>query len=187
MVSITLCRIVCGLSWKVYGQENIPPKACVIISNHQSTWETFFLQTLITPQSLVLKRELLLIPFFGWALRAINPIAINRSTPKEAIHQIRTKGLLSLKNNISVLIFPEGTRSQGCKLGRFSRGGVLLACLSNVDILPIAHNAGKYWPSNRWIIKPGTIQVYIGKPIKTLDKDATEVNNTAREWIASKI
>ncbi|MDP0587965.1 MAG: lysophospholipid acyltransferase family protein [Candidatus Endonucleobacter bathymodioli] len=187
LVSINLCRVICGLRWKVHGQENIPSKACVIISNHQSTWETFFLQTIITPQSLVVKRELLLIPFFGWALRAINPIAINRSTPREAIQQVKIKGLAYLQDNVSVLVFPEGTRNQSGKLGKFSRSGALLACTSNVDILPIAHNAGKFWPGNRWIVTPGTIQVFIGHPIKTSDKDATEANNAAREWICSKI
>ena len=184
LVAVYLCRFICGIRWEIHGKENIPEKPCVIISNHQSTWETFFLQTLITPQTQVLKRELLAIPFFGWALRAVKPIAINRDDPREALHQVRKQGKESLNNNISVLIFPEGTRNPNGSLGKFSRGGAGLACSSDVDILPIAHNAGEYWPSNHWLKKPGTIQVFIGDVIKTEGKGAAEVNNEAREWIS---
>ena len=185
--AIYLCRWICGVHWEVHGKENIPEKACVIISNHQSSWETFFLQTLITPQTQVLKRELLSIPFFGWALRASKPIAINRNDPREAIQLVRSKGKESLKNNISVLIFPEGTRKPNGQLGKFSRGGLGLACAANVDILPVAHNAGAYWPSNSWIKKPGTIQVFIGETIKTEGKEPAEVNDEAREWISQAL
>ncbi|MDD7805972.1 MAG: lysophospholipid acyltransferase family protein [Endozoicomonas sp. (ex Botrylloides leachii)] len=185
--AIYLCRWICGVRWQVHGFENIPERPCVIISNHQSSWETFFLQTLVTPQNQVLKRELLNIPFFGWALRAIKPITINRSDPREAIKLVRTQGKALLDNDIPVLIFPEGTRNPNGELGKFSRGGSGLACSANVDILPIAHNAGKYWPNNRWIKTPGSIQVFIGKPMTTNGKGSAEVNNEVREWIAKKL
>ncbi len=186
-VAIVLCRVICGVSWKVYGKENIPKRPCVIISNHQSTWETFFLQTLISPQIQVLKQELLSIPFFGWALRTTKPIAIDRKDPRGAMQKVRKQGKESLNKKLSVLIFPEGTRNPVGKLGKFSRGGASLACTSGVDILPIAHNAGKHWPNKDWIKKPGTIEVHIGEVITTEGKGPAEATNEARNWIAATL
>ena len=182
-VAIALCRVICGIRWKVYGMDNIPNQPCVIISNHQSTWETFFLQTIVSPQTQVLKKELLSIPFFGWVLRTTKPIAIDRKDPRAAMQRVRKLGLKSLANQVSVLIFPEGTRNPHGKLGKFSRGGASLACTSGVGVLPVAHNAGQFWPHKSWVKKPGTIEVFIGEAIKTDGKGPAEVNNEAREWI----
>ncbi|WP_330925080.1 lysophospholipid acyltransferase family protein [Candidatus Sororendozoicomonas aggregata] len=187
LVSIYLCRVICGVRWEVHGKENIPDKGCVIISNHQSTWETFFLQTLLTPQTQVLKKELLSIPFFGWALRSIKPIAIDRKDPLGALQRIKRQGLSSLKKGVSVLIFPEGTRSHPGKVGKFSRGGAGLACSAGVDILPIAHNAGHHWPKDRWTKTPGTIHVHIGPVITTEDKGPAAANNQARDWVENTL
>lgn len=182
-VAVWLCRLICGVRWQVHGGESIPQQPCVIISNHQSTWETFFLQTLISPQVQVLKKELLSIPFFGWALHTTRPIAINRKDPRDAMQRVRKQGAASLALGVSVLIFPEGTRNPGGQLGKFSRGGAGLACSGGVPVLPIAHNAGDYWPNNRWIKKPGTIDVYIGDLIATENRGPAEVTCQARDWI----
>lgn len=186
-VSIHLCRLICGVRWEVHGIENIPKQTCVILSNHQSSWETFFLQTILTPQTQVVKKELLSVPFFGWALRAANPIAINRTAIRESIQLINNLGKQSIKNNITVSVFPEGTRNPSGQLGKFSKSGASLACSSKVDILPIAHNSGEFWPNECWIKKPGVIQVFIGSVIKTGGKTPSEANNEVRAWILSML
>ena len=183
IVTVNLCRIICGVRWEVSGQENIPEQPCVVISNHQSTWETFFLQTLLTPQTQVLKQELLKVPFFGWALASTKPIAIDRSDVRKSLHQVRDQGKQSLLHGVWVLIFPEGTRIAPGKLGKFTRGAAGLAHAAESNILPIAHNAGVYWPMDSWIKKPGTINVAIGPVINAAEISVAEANDQARDWI----
>ena len=183
VVTVNLCRFICGVRWEVNGQENIPEEPCVVLSNHQSTWETFFLQTLLTPQTQVLKQELLRIPFFGWALASTKPIAIDRSDVRKSLHQVRDQGKESLKHKVWVLVFPEGTRISPEKPGKFSRGGAGLAHAAESNILPIAHNAGIYWPMDSWIKTPGTIKVTIGPIIETKELSVAKANDQARNWI----
>ncbi|USE36677.1 1-acyl-sn-glycerol-3-phosphate acyltransferase [Endozoicomonas sp. SCSIO W0465] len=187
MVSVYLCRLICGIRWEVKGSENIPNTPCVIISNHQSTWETLYLQTLLTPQTQVIKQELLKIPFFGWAFKKIKPIAINRKDARQALQQVREQGKAALEHNVWVLIFPEGTRTPPGEPGKFSRGGAGLAKAADVDILPIAHNAGVFWPNDSWLKRPGTIQVEIGPVINTETLSVAEVNDATRNWIAEAL
>lgn len=125
--AIWLTRVVAGIRYEVRGLENIPEKPCVILSKHQSTWETFFLSGFFEPLSQVLKRELLYVPFFGWALALLKPIAIDRSQPKLALKQLAKQGDECLKKGAWVLIFPEGTRIPVGQMGKFSRGGTALA------------------------------------------------------------
>ena len=183
VVAINLCRLICGIRWQVKGKEHIPDTACVVISNHQSTWETFFLQTLLSPQTQVVKQELLQIPFFGWALKAINPIAINRQNARRALEQVREQGKVALAKGIWVLIFPEGTRTPSGTLGKFSRGGAGLAKAASVHVLPVAHNAGTCWPHKSWLKHPGTIQVEICPVIDTEHLSVAEVNDAAQHSI----
>lgn len=187
VVTIYLCRLICGVRWEVKGKENIPDKTCVVISNHQSTWETFFLQTLLTPQTQVIKQELLKIPFYGWAFSKIKPIAINRKDIRQSLQQVRDQGKAALDQGVWVLIFPEGTRTPPGAPGKFSRGGAGLAKAAEVDILPIAHNAGSFWPNNGWLKIPGTIRVEIGPVIKTEPLSVAEANDEARSWIANSL
>ncbi|MFK0573466.1 lysophospholipid acyltransferase family protein [Endozoicomonas sp.] len=187
IVAINLCRLICGVRWEVKGRENIPDKPCVVICNHQSTWETFFLQTLLTPQTQVIKQELLKIPFYGWAFSKIKPIAINRKDVRQSLHQIRDQGKAALAHGVWVLIFPEGTRIAPGEPGKFSRGAAGLAKAAGVGILPIAHNAGSYWPNKGWLKKSGTIQVEIGPVIETEQLTVAEANNAARNWITDNI
>ena len=182
-VTINLCRLICGISWEVTGKEHIPDRACVVVSNHQSTWETFFLQTLLSPQTQVIKQELLQIPFFGWAMKTIGPIAINRKNARQALEQVREQGKAALEKGIWVLIFPEGTRTPPGTLGKFSRGGAGLAKAAAVDILPVAHNAGTCWPNKTWLKHPGVIQVNIGPVIRTEQLSVAEANDRARTCI----
>lgn len=183
-VALILIRVICGIRWKVEGKEHIPKQGCVVISNHQSTWETFYLQTIFSPQSAVIKEELLDIPFFGWAFRFLDPIAINRSDRRAAMHQLIEQGTRFLKLGNSVLIFPEGTRQDWPNLGKFSLGGAMLAKKAEVDVVPVVHNAGHCWPNRTWLKTPGTITVKIGPPITSSDKSTTRLSRQVYEWIA---
>ena len=148
--ALFLSRTILGIDYKITGAENVPSEPCVILSNHQSTWETFFLSQYFSPLSQVLKRELLYVPFFGWAMAMLRPIAINRDNPKEALRQVASQGDELLKQGVWVLIFPEGTRVPFGTVGKFSRGGTALAVNAGLPVLPIAHNAGKFWPKAGW-------------------------------------
>ncbi|WOG28071.1 lysophospholipid acyltransferase family protein [Endozoicomonas sp. 8E] len=187
VMAMGLARFICGIKYEVHGKENIPDTPCVMISNHQSTWETFFLQMLFSPQAPVLKKELLKIPFFGWSIRLIKPIAINRDDPRAALNDVAEQGTAALHDGRWVLIFPEGTRNPDGQLGKFSRGGVNLARKAGVNVLPIAHNAATCWPMNSFLKKPGTIQLHIGTVIETTDRTALEINNEAQSWIANTL
>lgn len=184
--SIKLASCVAGIKYKVTGLENLPKTPCVIVSKHQSTWETLFFTSQIFPLSNVLKKELQFIPLFGWLLALSRQVAINRSTPKEAFKQLINKGGQLLHKGHYILIFPEGTRILPGKNGRFSRGGATLAATENVLMLPVAHNAGEFWPKKGWAKYPGTIEVVIGKPIQPLgveQEQILEANKQAEEWI----
>ncbi len=180
-------KLCCGISHSVHGAENIPEQPFVVMAKHQSAWETIYLQTLFTPLSTILKRELLLIPFFGWGLAMLKPIAIKRSSPKGSIRQVQTQGLARLKDGIAVLVFPEGTRTHFGQVGRYARGGAHLAIDANVPILPLAHNAGKYWPKKGFLKYPGNIRVEIGEPILCEGRTAAELTDLCQEWIESTI
>ncbi|MET4692284.1 1-acyl-sn-glycerol-3-phosphate acyltransferase [Endozoicomonas sp. NE40] len=182
-VTISLTRWIAGVKWEVKGKENIPDTPCVIVCNHQSSWETFFLQTLFTPQTQVIKKSLLNIPFFGWAFRLIKPIAIDRDDPRRSLQQIVEQGKQALEDNVWVLIFPEGTRVPNGELGKFSRGGINLARKAERNILPVAHNAGSCWPNTSWIKRPGTISIRIGKEISIEGKTPAQLNEESRQWI----
>jgi len=160
-----LTRVFLNINVRITGQENVPQTPCVIVSNHQSTWETFFLSAHFQPLSQVLKRELLYVPFFGWAMAMLRPIAIDRGNPKAALKIVAKKGDELLKDGVWVLIFPEGTRVPYGQVGKFSRSGSAMAVNAEMPVLPIAHNAGKYWAKEGWGKTPGTIDVVIGEPM----------------------
>ncbi|MFI8482214.1 lysophospholipid acyltransferase family protein [Pseudomonas sp. NPDC078700] len=185
--AVWLTSAMVGIKYEVKGLENIPETPCVILSKHQSTWETFFLSALFEPLSQVLKRELLYVPFFGWAMAMLKPIAIDRSNPKAALKQLAKQGHERLKLGCWVLVFPEGTRIPTGQIGKFSRGGASLAVNANLPVLPIAHDAGKYWPKEGWGKKPGTIQVIIGAPMHaegTGPRAIAELNDRAFAWVS---
>lgn len=184
--ALWLTRNILGIHHEVIGQENVPEQPCVILSNHQSTWETFFLSAHFSPLSQVLKKELLYVPFFGWAMAMLRPIAIDRDNPKAALKEVARKGDELLKDGVWVLIFPEGTRMPFGQIGKFSRGGTALAVNAQLPVLPIAHNAGRFWPKQGWGKGTGTIQVRIGAPMYangTGPRAIAELNERAATWI----
>lgn len=184
--AVWLAKTIVGLRYEVTGQENIPEIPCVILSKHQSTWETFFLSAYFEPLSQVLKRELLYVPFFGWAMMLLKPIAIDRENPKAALRQLAKQGHERLMQGAWVLIFPEGTRVPVGQTGKFSRGGTALAVNASRPVLPIAHNAGMYWPKAGWSKRPGTIRVVIGPAMHAESEGpraVAELNQRAEDWI----
>jgi len=176
-------RLTCGVRYKLEGLENIPTHPVVVLSTHQSAWETIYLYYAVSPVCPILKKELLNIPFWGWAMRLQKPIAIDRSKPREAGRSLLTQGRQRLQDGLSVVIFPEGTRSAAGELKPFSRGGAKLAVSAKTPVLPVIHNAGYCWPAHTILKKPGTIHVRFGKLIGVEGKDSTEVTDAFGEWV----
>lgn len=175
-------KMICGIEYKIIGLENLPTKNAIVLSKHQSAWETVFFQTLLPPQTWVLKQELLWIPFFGWALALLEPIAINRKR-KSAIKQLQEIGTKRLQQGRWVIIFPEGTRVAPGKKHSYSRSGAALSTASGYPIVPIAHNAGEYWPKNSFIKRPGTISICIGPLLSPKDYSVDELHQRSEAWI----
>jgi 1-acyl-sn-glycerol-3-phosphate acyltransferase len=179
-----LLRHLNGVHIVVEGARHIPPdRAVVVVANHQSQWETFYLQLLVSPQSTILKRELLRVPFFGWGLALLKPIAIDRSRGSQALKTILRVGTERLKEGISVVIYPEGTRQPPGTLGPFTSGGAMLASRAGADVLPIAHNSGDCWPARSWLRLPGTIRLRIGAPIPVAGKSVKAITAEVEDWI----
>lgn len=178
--SLWWLKVTCGIDCRVEGIEHIPAEPCVVMCRHESTWETLFLQTLLAPQATLIKRELLRIPFFGWAFALLKPIAIDRSNPRRALRKVISDGVSRLDDAIWVVLFPEGTRMPPEKLGRFQVGGAALASAAEKPILIIAHDAGSYWPAHRFLKRPGTIRLRIAQPIDATGKDTKTLTHQAR-------
>lgn len=179
-------RFILGIRIEVIGAERIPNQPCVIISNHQSAWETVGLQTLFSPCVFVLKEELLKIPFFGWGLASVKMIAIDREASKKALKKVTDQGIDRLAQGISVVVFPEGTRAAANELLPFQIGGAFLASKSNALVVPVAHNAGNVWPRGSSLKGPGVITVTIGEPIMPGLKPQ-ELNERVETWIREQV
>jgi 1-acyl-sn-glycerol-3-phosphate acyltransferase len=175
-------RVILNIKLIVIGKENIPSQASVIVSNHQSTWETLALQTIFPHQTWVLKQELQWIPIFGWGLILLKPIIINRGEKLKAIKKVMKQGAARIKEGIFVVVFPEGTRQPYEKLGEYQNGGVAIAKKTNCDVVPVYHNAGKLWPKGSFVKQPGTITLVIGKPIQSTGKNASALTKEVRDW-----
>ncbi len=178
-------KITLNIRLNIIGKENIPNKASVIVSNHQSTWETLALQTIFPHQTWVLKQELQWIPVFGWGLVLLKPIIINRGEKLKAIKKVIKQGAARIKEGIFVVVFPEGTRQPHTQLGEYQNGGMAIAKKTGCDIVPVFHNAGKLWPKGSFIKKPGTITVVIGATISPAGKNASTLTKEVREWTLS--
>ena len=157
--TIGLIRMICGIRLEIEGQEHVPDTPCVVLAKHQSAFETVAMPSLVPPFVWVLKRELFYIPVFGWALWALNEIAIRRSNPREALKQVLKQGKHFLEEKRWVVIFPEGTRTDPGQTGDYQASGIMLARKAGVGILPMAHSAGSCWPKRGFIKYPGTVRV----------------------------
>jgi 1-acyl-sn-glycerol-3-phosphate acyltransferase len=181
--AIAWLRVACGLGFEVTGREHIPARAGVILSKHQSAWETITLQLIFPRQSQVLKRELLRVPFFGWGLASLNPIAIDRKAGARALKTVLARGVERIRDGWWVVIFPEGTRVPPGTTGRYTQTGAALALAADCPLVPVAHNAGVFWARNALVKQPGTIRVVIGPPLDTAGKTAREITREAETWI----
>lgn len=175
---------LCGLGYRIEGLEKIPESGAIILAKHQSAWETMALRALLPPeQAWVLKRELMWVPFFGWAAATVQPIAINRKSGSKAARQVIDTGIERLRQGRLVVIFPEGTRVAPGERRRYGLGGALLAEKTGMPIIPIAHNAGTFWRRRDIRKYPGTVQVVVGDAILTADRKAADINKDVEAWI----
>lgn len=181
-VVIYVISTVCGIRVRLSGNAENIPQPCVIVCNHQCFWETIYLQLFLYPLSTVLKRSLLRIPFYGWGLGVLQPIAIDRSTPIQSLKQVKEKGIERLQQGRNVLIFPEGTRKPVGQLGNYTRSAADIAKSANVPIIAIAHNGGKYWRNKKYNKRPGTIHMVISQPIIIGDQSTKEVMASIQAW-----
>lgn len=184
---IGLAWAVCGVRYRVIGRENLPDSPCIVLSKHQSAWETLAYQVILPPQVWVLKRELLRVPFFGWGLAMMSPIAIDRGSATRALKQTLEQGRSRLSEGWWIVIFPEGTRTAPGGRGRYHLGGAWLACKTGAPVVPIAHNAGSVWGRNAFIKYPGTITVSIGPAIQPDGLDPGVLNRKAEDWIENEV
>ena len=182
---VWLLGTLCGLHYRVEGRELLPHHTtAIILAKHQSSWETLAFQQIFPPQVWVLKRELLWLPFFGWALALLDPIAIDRGAGRKAVKQIVDQGRQRLQTGRWVVVFPEGTRMSPGQHRRFGIGGAALAAETGYPVVPVAHNAGQHWPRRGFLKKPGTIRVVIGPAIDSRGKSAEEINRLAEAWVS---
>jgi 1-acyl-sn-glycerol-3-phosphate acyltransferase len=180
---IHLARWIVGIDWRVEGWENLPSRPSVILAKHQSAWETMAFQLIFPPQVLVLKRELLWIPFFGWGLALMSPIPIDRRRGMAALRAIARRGRERLAQGFWVVVFPEGTRVAPGKTRDYQPGGAWLAAAAGAQVVPVAHNAGLLWPRYAFIKRAGTVTVRIGPPIDAANRDPKTINELAKTWI----
>jgi 1-acyl-sn-glycerol-3-phosphate acyltransferase len=183
---VWLAWLLCGIRWKIEGRKHLPDEPAVILSQHQSAWETLAYQEIFPPQVLVLKRELLWIPFFGWGLALMSPIAIDRARGTAALREMARKGRERLAQGFWVVIFPEGTRVAPGEKHAYHQGGAWLAVSCGVPVVPVAHNAGKLWPRNAFLKRAGTVTVRVGPPIATEGRQPKDVMADVKSWIESQ-
>lgn len=181
-------RVICGIRWQVKGEENLPDGAAVILSKHQSAWETLFFPAHM-PRNVcfVYKKELHRVPFFGWGLALLRMIPIDRAKGRDAFEQVIKQGKQCMDDGRWPLLFPEGTRVPPGKTARFKMGGALLASRTGAAVIPIAHNAGECWRRNAFIKRPGLITVSIGPAISSEGLTPEELNAKVQAWIEEEM
>jgi 1-acyl-sn-glycerol-3-phosphate acyltransferase len=183
---VFLAKIILGIRWRVEGREHLPARPSIILAKHQSAWETLAFQLIFPPQVHVLKRELLWIPFFGWGLALMSPIAIDRSRGAAALRAMARLGRERLAQGFWIVVFPEGTRVAPGERRPYQPGGAWLAAASGVPVVPVAHNAGLVWPRHAFLKRPGTVTVRIGPSIEPAGRDAQTINCLAEQWIEAQ-
>ena len=186
--NLWLQRVICGLSYRIHGLENLPDGRCIVMAKHQSTWETIALRGLLRPyQSWVLKQELMRLPIFGLGLRFVKSIPIDRSAGRRAVVKVVELGKARLEEDRYVVVFPEGTRTAPGQRKKYGIGGALLAERSGVAVVPIAHNAGVFWRRRGVKKYPGEIQVAIGPAISSDGRKASEIIAEVEAWIETRV
>jgi 1-acyl-sn-glycerol-3-phosphate acyltransferase len=183
-----MAQVCCGIRYEVQGLENISKdKAAIVLCNHQSAWETLALRHILPTQVVLLKRSLVWLPIWGWALGSLKSIIIDRDQQTVALRALLEKGSTALKAGLWVIVFPEGTRTAAGEVKKFSAGGAMLAQKTGFPVIPIAHNAGDYWPRYSFMKYPGTIKVKIGPAIQSEGRKAADINAEAEKWITEAL
>ncbi|MDR6420577.1 1-acyl-sn-glycerol-3-phosphate acyltransferase [Paraburkholderia phenoliruptrix] len=187
-VTLAVARWLNGIRYTVQGMENLPDGPAVLLSKHQSAWETLAFPALMPkPLCYVFKRELLYVPFFGWALGLLKMIHIDRKEGKYAFESVIRQGKARMAEGAWVIMFPEGTRTPIGKQGKYKTGGARFAIATGAPVVPIAHNAGRVWPRNSFLKYAGIVTVSIGKPIQTTGLTPDEVNTRVEQWIEAEM
>jgi 1-acyl-sn-glycerol-3-phosphate acyltransferase len=184
---LAAARVLCGIRARVIGRENMPSTPHIVMCKHSSTWETLFLTQVFPPLAYVAKKELLSIPFFGWAFRYASPITIDRKAGRDAMAQIAEQGRERFAQGFWIVVYPEGTRIRAGTRAKYKTGGARLAIEMGVPILPIAHNAGWLWPKGLRGKRPGTVTLSIGPSIDPAGKDPTALTQEVEAWIESEV
>jgi 1-acyl-sn-glycerol-3-phosphate acyltransferase len=186
-IMMWVVRTVCRIDYEVIGKENLPQRPSVVLSKHQSTWETIAFQHIFPPLGFVLKKELLRIPFFGWGLAQMPVISIDRAAGRNALEQVVEQGRMRLEQGFWMVIFPEGTRIAPGETRRYKPGGAYLATQTGAPVVPVAHNAGEFWRRRAFRKYPGTITVSIGPAIDPAGLTTDEVNAKVEAWIEGEM
>lgn len=192
-LSIHGARLICGVRWRIEGMENLPSEAdsrsaVILLSKHQSTWETFAYPTLMShPLAYVFKRELLYIPFFGWAMSRMDMIHIDRSKRSQAWNKVAAQGRRLAAQGIWVIMFPEGTRIARGQQGDYKTGGTRLAIETGVPVVPIAATSARCWPRKSFLLRPGVVDISIGKPIQPQGREPAELMREVEGWIEAEM
>ena len=184
---MALLRILCGLEHRVEGAEHLPEQPAVVLMKHSSAWETIVQLILFPKQVWVMKRQLLWVPFFGWALAVFSPIAIDRKGGRQAVEQVLRQGQERLAEGRWVVIFPEGTRVAPGERRRYGLSGALLAAVTELPVIPVTHNAGDFWPRRGLMKRPGTIRMVVGPPIEAAGRSPRDVNRDVESWIETTL
>ncbi|HZE92155.1 MAG TPA: lysophospholipid acyltransferase family protein [Rhizobacter sp.] len=182
------CKVICGVRARVQGRDNLPDSPVILLPKHQSTWETFAFPTLMPrPLAYVFKRELLYIPFFGWAMARMNMIHIDRSKRTAAWSKVAEQGRKHMDNGNWVIMFPEGTRAPRGGQGAYKVGGTRLAVATGRPVLPIAVTSARCWPRKSFLVRPGVIDVSIGRPIPSVGREPDELMREVEAWIEAEM
>ena len=186
--AIITARRICGITWRVEGWENLPDGPAILLPKHQSTWETFWLPSFVPRQlTFVYKRELHLVPFFGWAMASLHMINIDRSRGQDAFEQVVRQGTGHLRDGWWIVIFPEGTRTRPGSTRRYKSGGARLAVRTGTPVVPIAVNSGEVWPRRAFLKVPGEITISIGPSIRTEGRTAEQLASLVESWIETEM
>ena len=186
--TLWMLRVLCGVSWEARGRENLPEEPCVVLMKHSSAFDTFVQALLFPRQTWLLKRELMFVPFFGWALIRMRAIGVDRSRGARGIRSLIRKARARIvEEGLWVVVFPEGTRVAPGEIGQYAPGGAMIASAAGCPVVPVAHNAGDHWPRRSAIKKPGVIRIVIGRPLDSTGASARRLTEDAKEWIEAEV
>ena len=184
-------RVILGIQVRVSGLENLPQGSgspAVLLSKHQSAFETMLLPTLMPrPLAFVFKRELLRLPFFGWSMGRLDMIHIDRASRAIALKQVIAQGQRLLAQGVWIILFPEGTRIPRGAAGTYQTAGTRLAVQAGAPVIPIAVSSGKCWPRKGFIKHAGIVDVVIGKPIASVGREPKELMREVQNWIETEM